>query len=515
MGPWSRPLFRAWVRLGGLLGITRGGGETRLFFMKWIFALLFLFPLYASAVESTLADATPVETGQCQKLNNGSTVATLNNVSIEQCLAQGKIWDSSASQYPTRWNKVGVSPNHYYDLQVTVGGSWYATNTRYAVTSITNTYTCPPLGKPTFTFGPVELNGIQVCQVAPKVCMMGAVVRIASDGKETCVANCTSAAGMAYQSQYFYQAGPTAGSTSGEIKCYGQCAIETVGGGGIQLSNGAWTGNFTFTGANCPVIRPEPTIDSETNTGGNGDSPLVDESTTSQATDDALSDLSGAASSATGTQVQPSVTGPDGTSTLNDVAQTVADAANAQIQATSSQNVATGNLIANTTKDLQNTIIRTGSVGASSVLQAQGNSKLDGIGSAIGEGNGKLDGIKSTLDEISDKLDEPGEETPFVPGAGSGAFWETILPESSFTEIKDKQAQSIQDMKDLSTEFQDYFSFTDLSASGAPDEWSLNVHGTALPFGLGAFQMLIDMGIASIVLFLCALYTIYIITLRK
>lgn len=394
-------------------------------------------------------------------------------------------------------------------------GATAATKIKVFTAPASNIYQCPPNNKPLFTVGPVDVNGSMVCQTVPKVCLMGAVVRIASDGKETCVANCTSAAGMAYQSQYFYQAGPTVGSTAGEIQCYGQCAIQTVGGGGIQLSNGAWTGNFTFTGANCPVIRPEPTIDSETNTGGNGDAPAVDESTTSEGTDNALGELSGAASSATGSQVQPSATGPDGTSTLNDVAQTVADAANAQIQATSSQNVATGNLIANTTKDLQNTIIRTGSVGASSVLQAQGNSKLDGIGSAIGEGNGKLDGIKSTLDEISDKLDEPGEETPFVPGAGSGAFWESILPESSFTEIKDKQAQSIQGMKDLIAEFQTSIQTSDLSASGNPDEWVLNMHGTAMPFGMGAFQMILDMGLAAVVLLLCALYAVYIIANRK
>lgn len=380
--------------------------------------------------------------------------------------------------------------------------------------STINTYVCPPDGKPEFTSGPIQLNGSSVCQTVPKVCMMGAIVRIQSDGKETCVSNCSAASGLIKTSQFYYQAGPDVGSTAGQVQCYGQCAVQTSGGY-TQLSNGSYTGTFAFTGANCPVIRPEPTVDSESNTGGNGDAPSVDESTTSEGTDDALGELAGAASSATGSQVQPSATGPDGTSTLNDVAQTVADAANAQIQATSSQNVATGNLIANTTKDLQNTIIRTGSVGASSVLQAQGNSKLDGIGSAIGEGNGKLDGIKSTLDEISDKLDEPGEETPFVPGAGSGAFWESILPESSFTEIKDKQAQSIQDMKDLASEFQTSIQMTDLSASGNPDEWVLNMHGTAMPFGMGAFQMILDMGLAAVVLLLCALYAVYIIANRK
>jgi hypothetical protein len=483
--------------------------------MKWIFALLFLFPLYASSVESVPAEATPVETGQCQKLNNGSPSATLNNVSIAQCLAQGKIWDSSAAQYSTRWLKFGISPNHGYDLQVTIGGNWYGTNTRYVVTSVTNTYTCPPVGKPTFTIGPVTLNGAQVCQVAPKVCMMGAIVRVDKDGKETCVPNCSSAAGLTHTSQYFFQAGPDPASTVGNVACYGQCSIKTMGG--TQLASGAWTGNFAFTGANCSVVRPEPTVDSESNTSGNGSATPVDESTTSPGTTDALGQLNGAASSATGTPVQPTVTGPDGTATLKDVTKTIADAANAQIKATSAQNVATGNLISNTNKDLQNTIVKTmgGGGGAAATLQAQGNGKLDGIGSAIGTGNGKLDGIQSTLNDIADKLDEPGEETPFVPGAGSGAFWENVLPESAFTEIKEKQADAIQEMKDLAAEFQSSVQMTDLSASGEPDEWALNMHGTVLPFGVGAFQLMLNLGLAALILFICALYAIYLITNRK
>lgn len=160
--------------------------------------------------------------------------------------------------------------------------------------------------------------------------------------------------------------------------------------------------------------------------------------------------------------------------------------------------------MSNISKDIQNAVNNAGhgGGGASASLQAQGN--------------GKLDGIKQALDQISDKLDE--EETgdgPFVPGSGSGKFWESVLPESSFTEIKDKKAQSIQKIKDLNTEFQSTLKFTELSAQGEPDEWQLNLHGTALPFGMGAFQMILDMGLASIVLLICALYAIYIITNRK
>lgn len=217
-----------------------------------------------------------------------------------------------------------------------------------------------------------------------------------------------------------------------------------------------------------------------------------------------MGELSGAASSATGTQVQPNATGTNGETTLKDVAKVVADSANAQIKATSEQNVATGKLVSNISKDIQNAIHNSGhgGGGASASLQAQGN--------------GKLDGIKDTLDQISDKLDQEDEgDGPFVPGSGSGAFWESVIPESSFTEIKEKQAESIQKMKDLSTEFQSSIKFTELSASGEPDEWTLNMNGTAMPFGMGAFQMILDMGLAAIVLFICALYAVYIIANRK
>ncbi|PKQ75970.1 hypothetical protein CJF47_11785 [Aeromonas sobria] len=217
-----------------------------------------------------------------------------------------------------------------------------------------------------------------------------------------------------------------------------------------------------------------------------------------------MNELDGAASGATSTTVKPDASGPNGETTLKDVAKVVADSANAQIKATSEQNVATGKLVSNISKDIQNAIHNSGhgGGGASASLQAQGN--------------GKLDGIKQSLDQISDKLDKEDEgDGPFVPGSGSGKFWESVIPESSFTEIKDKKAQSIQKIKDLNTEFQSTLQFTELSAQGAPEEWQLNLNGTVLPFGMGAFQMMLDAGIASVILLICALYAIYIITNRK
>ncbi|WP_421320349.1 hypothetical protein [Aeromonas veronii] len=464
--------------------------------MKWIFALLFLIPSLSSAVESvpaavaTRPDVTVL--GSCSTFSS--------SIPLDGCIAAIKSKHPTSSNHEIQWcqtsgDKIRCQIRFYY-------GSW-TTFYWLSLAPASFGYSCPPAGSPDFTVGPVNLNGSMVCQKKPKICLKGAIVRVTSDGKETCVPNCGSAAGLAHSGQYFFQAGPTVGSTAGEVKCYGQCSIQTIGGG-VQLSSGAWTGSFTFTGANCSVVRPEPTLESENDTSSNGDAPPVDNSNTSEGTEDALGDLQGSVSGATGTQVQPNATGPNGETTLKDVAKVVADSANAQIKASSEQNLATGKLVSNISKDIQNAIHNSGhgGGGASASLQAQGN--------------GKLDGIKDALDQISDKLDKEEEgDGPFVPGAGSGAFWESVIPESSFTEIKEKQAESIQKMKDLSTEFQSSIKFTELSASGEPDEWTLNMNGTAMPFGMGAFQLILNMGLAAIVLFICALYAFYIIANRK
>lgn len=470
--------------------------------MKWIFALLFLIPSLSFAVESVPAHQTTDYRGVCSISSGHYTTGK----TIEECKAYivyalGTLYSPSGAPYTVgpvksdtaseiRWTACDRSGGCYY---------WGALSKTGAFT----TYSCPPPSKPQFSIGPVDLNGAKVCQSKPKICLKGAIVRVTSDGKETCVPNCGSAAGLAHSGQYFFQAGPNSGSTVGEIKCYGQCAIQTIGGG-VQLSSGAWTGSFTFTGSNCSVVRPEPTLESENDTSSNGDAPPVDNSNTSEGTEDAMGELEGAASGATGTQVQPDATGPNGETTLKDVAKAVTDSANAQIKATSEQNVATGKLVSNISKDIQNAIHNSGhgGGGASASLQAQGN--------------GKLDGIKDALDQISDKLDKEEEgDGPFVPGSGSGAFWESVIPEASFTEIKEKQSESIQKIKDLNTEFQTSLKFTELSASGEPDEWVLNMNGTAMPFGMGAFQMILDMGLAAVVLLLCALYAVYIIANRK
>lgn len=487
--------------------------------MKWIFALLFLIPSLSFAAESTpakqISTVSPTAEAPCRVRDpNGNLVGqkvttpaacktfaeSFRNVFGNGTYDGFSTW-VSLKDFSLSGNPVSIA--QFVHSSNSNSKSNYSVTFENAGLPSTISYSCPPDGKPEFTIGPVDLNGSKVCQKKPKICLKGAIVRVTSDGKETCVPNCGAAAGLAHSGPYFYQSGPDPSLVAGEIKCYGQCSIQTIGGG-VQLGNGTWTGSFTFTGANCSVVRPEPTLESENDTSSNGDAPPVDNSNTSEGTEDALGDLQGSVSGATGTQVQPNATGPNGETTLKDVAKVVADSANAQIKASSEQNLATGKLVSNISKDIQNAIHNSGhgGGGASASLQAQGN--------------GKLDGIKDALDQISDKLDKEDEgDGPFVPGSGSGAFWESVIPEASFTEIKEKQSESIQKIKDLNTEFQTSLKFTELSASGEPDEWVLNMNGTAMPFGMGAFQMILDMGLAAVVLLLCALYAVYIIVNRK
>jgi uncharacterized protein YukE len=468
--------------------------------MKWIFTLLLLFPLYASAVESTPAQSTPVETGQCQKLNNNSPVSTLNNVSIEQCLAQGKIWDSSATQYPTRWNKLGVSPNHYYDLQVTVGGNWYATNTRYVVTSITNTYTCPPNGKPNFTSGPIDLNGSKVCQTTPKTCLMGAAVRIDKDGKETCVANCSAAAGLSNGGAVYYNGGADNTISADDVTCFGQCAVSATTL--VQNAAGYYSGPFTFTGANCSVIRPEPVTGSDT--AGLNETPVpVDNSNTSQGTQDSLDNLSNAASSSNSTEIDTPSTGANGESTIKDLQQTVKDSAIEQIKSNTSSASNLGNLLSNISNDLQNAIANSGGGGGN------GNSSLQL------QGNNKLDGINQTLQDISDKLDEPSEEEPpFTPPTSSPNFWENVLPDSSFNDIKSKTESAGQELKDMYEDFRSSIFVSDIAASGTAWADSFTKNGQTFELGSSWFEYAINHGFYAIVILLATMFAFYIVTSR-
>lgn len=479
------------------------------FFMKRILALLFFLPSFSFAVESIPAYQNEVYKGQIGGFNSPSylggpiiTVPDAVSILVSQCLSSGYLKCSSDGKL------IPVS-HPLYRIKIIFYHSSNPSNpidrlVNFSISStLSGAYSCPPPNQPSFAIGPVVLNGSHVCQKPPKTCLKGAIVRVTSDGKETCVPNCGAAAGLAHSGPYFYQAGPNSGSTAGEIKCYGQCSIQTIGGG-VQLSSGTWTGSFTFTGANCSVVRPEPTFDSENDTSSNGNSPPVDNSNTSEGTDNALNELEGAASGATGTQVQPNATGPNGETTLKDIAKVVADAANAQIKATSEQNVATGNLVSNISKDIQNAVHNAGhgGGGASASLQAQGNTKLDGI--------------TDKLSEISDKLDNEKEEDniTFNQPAKASPFWEKVLPESSFASIKKMKEDSIQELKDLRGDFSSGMFPVNLSVSGERPEFSITHGNTTFVGGSFVFDTLSNSGLGAIIILIATLAAIYIITTR-
>jgi hypothetical protein len=471
--------------------------------MKWIFALIFVFSFNSIAVESIPAtqkyDTDNAVFSVCQSAQTG-IIANMHSISECDTAIKARM----TSFVITNWGGlVRNSPTGYsrpYSAYVKSTGQPANSTVFYTFsTAPILTYVCDNTSYP---IGPVDLNGSKVCQKPPKFCMMGAIIRVASDGIETCVSNCSAASGLIKTSQFYYQAGPDVGSTAGQVQCYGQCAVQTSGSF-AQLSNGAYTGTFAFTGANCPVVRPEPTVDSESNTGGNGDAPAVDESTTSEGTDNAIDELAGAASSATSTQVEPSVTGPDGTATIKDVAQTIADAANAQIKATSAQNVAFGNLISNISSDIQNATIKSGvgGGGASSSLQAQGNSKLGEISDKLGE--------------ISDKLDNETEELTFTPPNAANPFWENVLPQSSFDSISAQKDSAIDEFKELQQNFRQSLFTSDITASGEKPTFDLSFNSASFNAGSFIFDTISTAGIYSIIILIAMMTALYIIMNRS
>jgi len=485
--------------------------------MKWIFALLLLFSVNSFAVESTAAgekdSVSPSAISACYIRDHNGNLIHQGSVTASGCYS---LLESYRNVFGNGSYMAFVSYTSKPDFTVKSNPTAYATF-KHSASAQTNVYSvqfinaslasskiyfCPPSSKPEFTIGPVVVNAVNVCQRPPKVCMMGAIVRIASDGKETCVSNCSAASGLIKTSQFYYQAGPDVGSTAGQVQCYGQCAVQTSGSF-AQLSNGAYTGTFAFTGANCPVVRPEPTVDSESNTGGNGDAPAVDESTTSDGTESALGELGSAASSATSTQVEPSVTGPDGTATTKDVAQTIADAANAQIKATSAQNVAFGNLMSNISSDIQNATIKSGvgGGGASSSLQAQGNSKLGEISDKLGE--------------ISDKLDDETEELTFTPPNAANPFWENVLPQSSFDSISAQKDSAIEEFKELQQNFRQSLFTSDITASGEKPTFDLSFNSASFNAGSFIFDTISTAGIYSIIILIAMMTALYIIMNRS
>lgn len=377
-------------------------------FFYFVFGSIFLAMVtmmagnYVQAAEWVAAEKKTTQIGECQKLNNGSAIDLVRGVTIDACLAQGKIWDPSASKYPTRWTPVG---SNGFDLQVTVSGGWYGTNTRFQVTSTQEEYVCPPAASPEFKFGPKVTKDGTICERAPVQCLTGSVKDVnAITGKEFCRPMCDGIAGNTLGSpptdlRSYFKA--TLGTV--DIQCYGQCSIVPVGGSVNVGSNpNIWQAVIKFTGEKCP-IQNNGQQDSE-NTAG-----TMDPVSSSTATGNAQNQLQNAASSAISNQTS----GATGTATLNNVVDKIAETSNKEIKATSEQNAAMGKVIQEVGKDIQT------SIKEAQLSQSQGNAGASmgqiQTANAIKDGNAqtgqKLDAIKDALE----KKDE-GNNKPLPPG---------------------------------------------------------------------------------------------------
>ncbi|WP_323900987.1 hypothetical protein [Aeromonas caviae] len=461
--------------------------------MKWIFISILFLSFNCFSIESTPA-----------KSNSVPNPTQKSSCSFVFSTAPG-----GASYTPDECKQYWV--NKYGSSTVTYTGNWFSVSGGfklmtlkgdYIITSASSytQYSCPPDGKPNFTSGPIDLNGSKVCQTTPKTCLMGAAVRIDKDGKETCVANCSAAAGLSNGGAVYYNGGADNTISSDDVTCFGQCAVSATTL--VQNAAGYYSGPFTFTGANCSVIRPEPVTGSDT--AGLNETPVpVDNSNTSQGTQDSLDDLSNAASSSSSTEIDTPSTGANGESTIKDLQQTVKDSAIEQIKSNTSSASNLGNLLSNISNDLQNAIANSGAGGGN------GNSSLQL------QGNNKLDGINQTLQDISDKLDEPQEEEPpFTPPTSSPNFWENVLPDSSFNDIKSKTESAGQELKDMYEDFRSSIFVSDIAASGTAWSDSFTKNGQTFELGSSWFEYAINHGFYAIVILLATMFAVYIVTSR-
>lgn len=469
--------------------------------MKWIFTLILFFSSNLFAVQST-----PAKSASLYSCDIPSYSVSLSNQTNQLACPQAAV--TALSQ---KYNCKAAAEVIYIFYMATGNQETWQVKAKYpsqctnyvALTFIqykNSGFTCPPDGKPEFTSGPIDLNGSKVCQTVPKTCLMGAAVRIDKDGKETCVANCSAAAGLSNGGAVYYNGGADNTISADDVTCFGQCAVSATTL--VQNAAGYYSGPFTFTGANCSVIRPEPVTGSDK--AGLNETPVpVDNSNTSQGTQDSLDNLSNAASSSNSTEIDTPSTGANGESTIKDLQQTVKDSAIEQIKSNTSSASNLGNLLSNISNDLQNAIANSGGGGGN------GNSSLQL------QGNNKLDGINQTLQDISDKLDEPQEEEPpFTPPTSSPNFWENVLPDSSFNDIKSKTESAGQELKDMYEDFRSSIFVSDIAASGTAWADSFAKNGQTFELGSSWFEYAINHGFYAIVILLATMFAVYIVTSR-
>lgn len=275
-------------------------------------------------------------------------------------------------------------------------------------TNPSQSYVCPPDGKPEFTFGPKVTNNGTVCEKKPLQCLLGSIKDTnAITGKEFCRPICEGIAGNTYGTpeepvSYF-----TSNFGSVKITCYGQCSVKSVGGA-INLGSNPniWTGVIQFTGENCPIQTNGNVDDSST---AGVDTPVTPPGS-SDSSNNAQNNLDGAVSDALGN----TTSGATGTATLNDVVNKIAETSNKEIKATSEQNAAMGKVIQEVGKDIQKQIYE------SQLASSQGSAGA-GIGqiqtaNAIKDGNAQLGTKLDAIKDAIEKQDEGEGQEPLPPG---------------------------------------------------------------------------------------------------
>ncbi|WP_323876565.1 hypothetical protein [Aeromonas hydrophila] len=362
---------------------------------------------YAHAAEWVPAEMKQVASenspGQCKRHTNVGFVAAS---SFQDCVNKtiDYLLSYAGDKYVFESSYTGMYDANQMKIVGVLRNGGYVKEALFVTSNYGTQPVCPPTGKPEFTFGPKVTNNGTVCEKKPVQCLLGSVKDTnAITGKEYCRPLCKGIAGNTYGDtanpvKYF-----TSVFGSVQIQCYGQCSIETVGGGiNLGTNPNVWQGVIKFTGENCP-IQTQGT-EEETSTAG-ANTPVTPPSS-SAATDAAQNQLQNAASSAISSQVS----GAQGTADLNQVVNKLAEVHNASEKTKAEQNAAIGKVIQNTGKDIQASIKEAqlaasqGGAGASMGQIQTANAIKDG-NAALGT---KLDGIKDAIDKGNeDKGDKP------------------------------------------------------------------------------------------------------------
>ncbi|MFQ2076413.1 hypothetical protein ACK33T_05995 [Aeromonas veronii] len=360
---------------------------------------------YAHAAEWAPAKPKTVYNGTCYF--NG--FPTVQGTTYDSCKKYALDKASLNGVYPTTVCSDSLTPNSNSTIYFTIErGGRCANYGSFKVSSTSQSYICPPDGKPEFTFGPKVTENGTVCEKKPLQCLLGSVKDTnAITGKEFCRPMCAGIAGNTYGTSEEPVSYFTSNFGSVKITCYGQCSVKSVGGAINPGGNpNIWMGVIQFTGENCPI---QPSGNAEDSSTAGVDTPVTPPGS-SDSTNDAQNNLDGAVSDALGN----TTSGATGTATLNDVVNKIAETSNKEIKASSEQNAAMGKVIQEVGKDIQKQIYESqlassqGSAGASMGQIQTANAIKDG-NAQLGT---KLDAIKDAIE----KADEGEGQEPLPPG---------------------------------------------------------------------------------------------------